>query len=193
MPEARRRRATKLANEPGGVTKAPTLSCIPQRHHPRTAAQQVPLRRPDRDFRWHPGLPHNPPGHQQGGGQVLPSRTIQWSPQSAPESFSLRFSYLQDALSDELVENATNFVEVVYFSTSPRDLFLWVMNTAANLSAPDMKARPVAFWDVLRRTFVRCAASMGSSWGATSSPGANMAWRSWRSGGQGARGHPCAP
>ena len=56
------------------------------------------------------------------------------SPQSAPGPSGLRFSHLQEALDDDLVEELSNFAKLVFSSSTLPDLF-WALHTAANLSA----------------------------------------------------------
>ena len=62
----------------------------------------------------------------------------------------LRYSHLQAALCDELVEDLAAFATLVFSSRLLPQVF-WTLHTSANLSALGQKARPVACGDVLRR------------------------------------------
>ena len=62
----------------------------------------------------------------------------------------LRYSHLQAALCDELVEDLAAFATLVFSSRVLPQVF-WILHTSANLSALGQKARPVACGDVLRR------------------------------------------
>lgn len=73
------------------------------------------------------------------------------TPLSAPGPYGLRFSNLQDALSDELVKDAANFTRLVLSSTHLPYLF-WALPTAVSRSALGVKARQVTCGDVLPRT-----------------------------------------
>ena len=72
------------------------------------------------------------------------------NPQSAAGPSGLRYSHLQAALCDELVEDLARFATLV-FSSSILPKIFWTLHTSANLSALGQKARPVACGDVLRR------------------------------------------
>ena len=72
------------------------------------------------------------------------------NPQSAAGPFGLRYSYLQAALCDELVEGLAAFATLVFSSRVLPQVF-WTLHTSANLSALGKKARPVACGHVLRR------------------------------------------
>ena len=72
------------------------------------------------------------------------------NPQSAAGPSGLRYSHLQAALCDELVEDLAAFATLV-FSSRVLPQVLWTLHTSANLSALGQKARPVACGDVLRR------------------------------------------
>ena len=72
------------------------------------------------------------------------------NPQSAAGPSRLRYSHLQAALCDELVEDLTAFATLVFSSRVLPEVF-WILHTSANLSALGQKARPVASGDVLRR------------------------------------------
>ena len=68
------------------------------------------------------------------------------NPQSAAGPSGLRYSHLQAALCDELVEDRR-----LFFSSRVLPQVFWTLRTSANLSALGQKARPVACGDVLRR------------------------------------------
>ena len=71
-------------------------------------------------------------------------------PQSAAGPSGLRYSHLQAALCDELVEDLAAFATLVFSSRVLPKVF-WTLHTSANPSALGQKARPVACGDVLRR------------------------------------------
>ncbi|CAN0003281.1 unnamed protein product [Ascophyllum nodosum] len=72
------------------------------------------------------------------------------NPQSAAGLSGLRYSHLQAALSDELVEDLAAFATLVFTSRVLPHGF-WTLKASANLCALGQKARPVACGDVLRR------------------------------------------
>ena len=72
------------------------------------------------------------------------------NPQSAAGPSGLRYSHLQAALRDELVEDLAAFATLVFSSRVLPQVF-WTLHTSANLSALGQKARPVACGDVLWR------------------------------------------
>ena len=72
------------------------------------------------------------------------------NPPSAAGPSGLRYSHLQAALCDELVEQITEFATLVFSSKILPKIF-WTLYTSATLSALGRKARPVACGDVLRR------------------------------------------
>ena len=72
------------------------------------------------------------------------------NPQSAAGPSGLRYSHLQAALCDELVEDLAAFGTLVFSSRVLSQVF-WTLHTSANLSALGQKARLVACSDVLRR------------------------------------------
>ena len=72
------------------------------------------------------------------------------NPQSAAGPSGLRYSHLQAALCDELVEDLAAFATLVFSSHGLPQVF-WTLHTSANLSALGQKARPVACGDVLGR------------------------------------------
>ena len=70
--------------------------------------------------------------------------------QNAAGPSGLRYSHLQTALCDELVEGPAAFATLV-FSRRVLPQVFWTLHTSANLSALVKKAGPVACGDVLRR------------------------------------------
>ena len=70
------------------------------------------------------------------------------NPQSLPGPSSLRYSLLQAALCDELVEYLAAFTTFVFSSRVLTQVF-WTLQTSANFSTPRQNARPVACGDVL--------------------------------------------
>ena len=72
------------------------------------------------------------------------------NPQSAAGPSGLRYSHLQAALCDDLVEDLAAFATLVFSSRVFPQVF-WTLPTSANLSALGQKASPVACGDVLRR------------------------------------------
>ena len=97
------------------------------------------------------------------------------NPQSAAGPSGLRYSHLQAALCDELVEDLAAFATLVFSSRVLPQVF-WTLHTSANLSALGQKARPVACGDVLRRVIgAVSAADTAGSWQTTSSPGTSTA------------------
>ena len=72
------------------------------------------------------------------------------NPQSAAGPSGLRYSHLQAALCDELVEDFGAFVTLVVSSRVLPHVF-WTLHTSAKRFALGQKASPVACGDVLRR------------------------------------------
>ena len=72
------------------------------------------------------------------------------NPQSAAGSSGLRYSHLQAALYDELVEGLAAFATLLFSSRVLPQVF-WTLHTSANPSTLGQNARPVACGDVLRR------------------------------------------
>ena len=72
------------------------------------------------------------------------------NPPGAAGPSGLRYSHLQAALCDELVENLAAFATLVLSSRVLPQVF-WTLHTSANVSALGQKARPAACGDVLRR------------------------------------------
>ena len=72
------------------------------------------------------------------------------NPQSAAGPSGLRYSHLQAALCDDLLEDLAAFATLVFSSRVFPQVF-WTLPTSANLSALGQKASPVAYGDVLRR------------------------------------------
>ena len=93
------------------------------------------------------------------------------NPQSAAGPSGLRYSHLQAALCDELVEDLAAFATLVFSSRVLPQVF-WI----ANLFALGQKARPGACGDVFRRVISAVsAADTAGSWQTTSNPGASTA------------------
>ena len=72
------------------------------------------------------------------------------NPQNAAGPFGQRYSHLQAALCDELVEDLAAFATLV-FSSRVLPQVLWTLHTSAYLSALGQKVRPVVCGDVLQR------------------------------------------
>ena len=72
------------------------------------------------------------------------------SPQSAADPSGLRYSHLQTALCDKLVEVLAAFATLIFCSRVLPQV-LWTLHTSVNLSALGQKARPLACGDVLGR------------------------------------------
>ena len=72
------------------------------------------------------------------------------NPQSAAGASGLRYSHLQAALYDELVEGLAAFATLLFSSRGLPQVF-WTLHTSANPSTLGQNARPVACGDVLRR------------------------------------------
>ena len=72
------------------------------------------------------------------------------NPKSAAGPSGLRYSHLQAALCDELVEDLAAFAMLTFSSRVLPQVF-WTLHTSANISALGPKARPVTCGDVLRR------------------------------------------
>ena len=70
------------------------------------------------------------------------------NPQIAAGPSGLRYSHLQAALCDELIEDLAAFAALVFSSRVLPQVF-WTLHTSANLSALGQNARPVACDDVL--------------------------------------------
>ena len=180
-PEARRIRASKLAHQRGGITKA-TSALISPLAAPRDSRTLATLRgkHPTEDpaaivtgkaqaercagitavaeQEQQPNVTSEPLDAQ---GQIpemenpfeeAPVKAVikKASPQSAAGPSGLRYSHLQAALCDELVEDPAAFATLVFSSRVLPQVF-WTLHTSANLSALGQKARPVACGDVLRR------------------------------------------
>ena len=72
------------------------------------------------------------------------------NPQSAGGPSGLRYSHLQAALCNKLVEDLAAFAMLVFSSrVLPQEV--WTLDTSANLSALGKMGRPVACDGVLRR------------------------------------------
>ena len=72
------------------------------------------------------------------------------NPQSATSPSELRYSHLQAALCDELVDDLAAFATLVFSNRVLPQVF-WTLHTSANPTALGQKARPVACGDVLQR------------------------------------------
>ena len=72
------------------------------------------------------------------------------NPQSAAGSSGLRYSHLQAALCDELVEDLAAFATLVFSSRVFAQVF-WTLHTSANLFALGQNTKPVACGDVFRK------------------------------------------
>ena len=180
-PEARRRRASKLAHQRGGVTKAASALISPPTV-PRDSRTMATLRgkHPTEDpaaiatdkaqaepragitgvdeQEQQPNVTSEPLDAQ---GQIPEMENLfeeatvkavikKANPQSAAGPSGLRYSHLQAALCDELVEDLAAFATLVFSSRALPQVF-WTLHTSANLSTLGQKARPVACGDVLRR------------------------------------------
>ena len=69
---------------------------------------------------------------------------------SAVGPSGLRYSHLQAALCDELIEDLVMFATLVFSSRTLPQIF-WTLHTSASLSTSKQKARPVVYGDVLWR------------------------------------------
>ena len=167
-PEARRTRASKLAHERGGITKAANALISPPAA-PRDSRTLATLRgkHPTEDpaaiaigkaQEQQPNVTSEPLDTQ---GQIPEMENLfeeatvkavikKANPQSAAGPSGLRYSHLQAALCDELVEDLAAFATLIFSSRVLPQVF-WTLHTSANLSALGQKARPVACGDVLRR------------------------------------------
>ena len=180
-PEARRTRASKLAHERGGITKAAnalisppaaprdsrTLATLRGKHSTEDpAAIAIGEAQAERragitavgEQEQQPNVTSEPLDTQ---GQIPEMENLfeeatvkavikKANPQSAAGPSGLRYSHLQAALCDELVEDLAAFATLVFSSRVLPQVF-WTLHTSANLSALGQKARPVACGDVLRR------------------------------------------
>ena len=166
-PEARLKRATKLAHERGGITKAANILTSPapaprDENTLNLLRSKHPLEDPDRIAEGkEEALNHTKSTSSNLQGIVKPAQDPfnadairaairKANPQSAPGPSGLRYCHLQDALCDDLVEDLAEFARLVFSSHTLPDLF-WTLHTSANLSALGEKARPIACGDVLRR------------------------------------------
>ena len=174
-------RASKLAHERGGITKAASALVSPPAA-PRDAQTLATLRNkhPSEDFariaigkakvEQRAGIePVAEQGQSPNGlkelldaqGQIPKMEDLfdeatvkavikKANPQSAAGPSGLRYSHLQAALCDELIEDLVMFATLVFSSRTLPQIF-WTLHTSANLSALGQKARPVECGDVLRR------------------------------------------
>ena len=180
-PEARRTRASKLAHERGGITKAANALISPpaaprdsrtlatlRGKHPTEDPAAIAIGKAQAERRagitavgeqeQQPNVTSEPLDTQ---GQIPEMENLfeeatvkavikKANPQSAAGPSGLRYSHLQAALCDELVEDLAAFATLVFSSRVLPQVF-WTLHTSANLSALGQKARPVACGDVLRR------------------------------------------
>ena len=72
------------------------------------------------------------------------------NPQSVTSPCGLRYSHLEAALYNELVEDRAAFATLIFFIRVFPQVF-WTLHTSASLSAMRQKTRPVARGDVLWR------------------------------------------
>ena len=72
------------------------------------------------------------------------------NPQNAAGPSGLRYSHLQAALCDKLVENLATFATLVFSSCVLPQVF-WTLQTTTNLSTLGPETRPMACGDILRR------------------------------------------
>ena len=72
------------------------------------------------------------------------------NPKSAADPSGLRYSHLQAALCDKLVEDLAAFATLVVSSCVFLQVF-WTLHPSANLSALGQKSKPVTCGDVWRR------------------------------------------
>ena len=181
-PEARRIRASKLAHQRGGITKAASALVSPPAA-PRDSRTLATLRgkHPTEDpaaiasgkvqaerragitaVSGHEQQPNVTSEPLVAQGQIPEMENLfeeatvkavikKANPQSAAGPSGLRYSHLQAALCDELVEYLAAFATLVFSSRVLPQKAFWTLHTSANLSALGQKARPVACGDVLRR------------------------------------------
>ncbi|CAB1107073.1 unnamed protein product [Ectocarpus sp. CCAP 1310/34] len=166
----RQRRATRLAHESGGVTKAANALISPA-PSPRNNDTLEHLRNlhPNEDpddiaTAWDSSI--------KAAGDRIKTHKIdsvaeadepfeikfikqtvkKANPQSAPGPDGLRFSYLQaGGMSDFFTETLADFSFKVFYYGDELPDFFWNLHTSANLSALGEKKRPIAVGGVLRR------------------------------------------
>ena len=180
-PEARRIRASKLAHQRGGITKAAsalvsppaaprdsrTLATLRGKHSTEDPAAiasgkaQAERRAGITAVGGQEQQPNVTPEPLAAQGQIPEMENLfeaatvkavikKANPQSAAGPSGLRYSHLQAALCDELVEDLAAFATLVFSSRVLPQVF-WTLHTSTNISALGQKARPVACGDVLRR------------------------------------------
>ena len=179
-PEARRIRASKLAHQRGGITKKAASALISPPAAPQGTLATLRGKHPAEDpaasatgkaqAERRAGITAVGEQDQQlnvtsepsdAQGQIPDMENLfeeakvkvvikKANPQSAAGPSGLRYSHLQAALCDELVEDLAAFATLVFSSRVLPQVF-WTLNTSANLSALAQKARPVACGDVLPR------------------------------------------
>ena len=182
-PEACRIRASKLAHQRGGITKAAsTLTSSPaaprdsrtlttlRGKHPTEDPAAIATGKAQAERR--AGITVTAVGKQEQQPDVtsetsdaqdqipemenlFEEATVKAfikkaNPQSAAGPSGLRYSHLQAALCDELVEDLAAFATLVFSSRVLPQAF-WTLHTRPNLFALEQKARPVECSDVLRR------------------------------------------
>ena len=180
-PETRRIRASKLAHQRGGITKAASALVSPpaaprdsrtmetlRGNHPTEDPAAIASGKAQAERRagntavgvqeQQPNVTSEPLAAQ---GQIPEMENLfeeatvkavikKANPQSAAGPSGLRYSHLQAALCDELVEDLAAFATLVFSSRVLPQVF-WTLHTSGNLSALGQKARRVACGDVLRR------------------------------------------
>ena len=181
-PKARRVRASKLAHQRGGITKAASAHISPpaaprdsrtlatlRGKHPTEDPAAIATGKAQAERRagikavgeqeQQPNVTSNKPLDAQGqipeNENLFEEATVKVvikkaNPQSAAGPSGLRYSHLQAALCDQLVEDLAAFAVFVFSSRVLPQVF-WTLHTSANLSALGHKARPVAGGDILRR------------------------------------------
>ena len=170
-PKARQIRASKLAHEKGGITKVASALIWPpaaprdsrtlttlRSKHPTEAAIATDKAQAERRAEQQPNTTSkllDAQGQIPEMENLFEEATVKAvikkaNPQSAAGPFGLRYSHLQAALCDELVEDLAAFATLVFSSRVLPQVF-WTLHTSAYLSALGQKARPVTCGDVLRR------------------------------------------
>ena len=164
---ARQARATRLAHERGGITKAAmtlvspppsprneeTLSIL-RNKHPHEDIQEI-LKAGEQmsQLASRPAQPDDPrisEVERPFDPEDIRATIVHASPQSSPGPSGLRYSHLQAANSVSLVEDIGAFAQAVFSSDALPDLS-WFLHASARLSGIGEKVRPVACGDVFRR------------------------------------------
>ena len=180
-PEARRIRASKLAHQRGGITKAASALVSPpaaprdsralatlRGKHPTENPAAIASDKAQAERRagitavggqeQQPNVTSEPvvaQGQIPEMEELFEEATVKAvirtaNPQIAAGPSGLRYSHLQAALCDELVEDLAAFATLVFSSRVLPQVF-WTLHTSSNFSTLGQKARPVACGDVLRR------------------------------------------